>query len=201
MFWLLTHLTTLYGYNQAAIALTWDGSYHAHTKYVDIHCHFICFTVEDSSIIFFIVLQTTWSLILSPKHYQAIKQNILHRNSDYILLFKEECCIISVQTMIQTDLVGSTLHKHIDKLYFNMYLHLSLGLHPVLSVLLHYDAEQSTYATSLVGFRHSIYNTYNYFSPLANNTYTTSSTHFLIYTKQQNCCNVWLIWSVCNVAC
>ena len=21
------------------------------------------------------------------------------------------------------------------------------------------------------------------------------------YTKQQNCCNVWLIWSVCNVAC
>ena len=23
----------------------------------------------------------------------------------------------------------------------------------------------------------------------------------LIYTEQQNCCNVWLIWSVCNVAC
>ena len=52
MFQPLTHPTTLYGDNQAAITLTQDGSYHTHTKHIDIHYHFICFTVEDSSIHF-----------------------------------------------------------------------------------------------------------------------------------------------------
>ena len=52
MFRLLTHPTTLYGDNQAAIVLTRDGSYHACTKHIDIRYHFIRFTVEDGSIHF-----------------------------------------------------------------------------------------------------------------------------------------------------
>ena len=52
MFRPLTHPMTLYGDNQAAIMLTRDGSYHALTKHIDIHYHFIHFTVEDGSIHF-----------------------------------------------------------------------------------------------------------------------------------------------------
>ena len=52
MFQPLTHPMTLYGDNQAAITLTQDGSYHTCTKHIDIHYHFIRFTVEDGSIHF-----------------------------------------------------------------------------------------------------------------------------------------------------
>ena len=82
--------------------------------------------------IFFIVLWITWSLILLPKLYQPLKLSTLHRNSVYTLPFEGECCIISVQTTIQMDLVRSALHKHIDILCFNAYLHLRLRLHPIL---------------------------------------------------------------------
>ena len=36
----------LYSDSQSAIALTKDGSYHAHTKHIDIRYHFICFEVQ-----------------------------------------------------------------------------------------------------------------------------------------------------------
>ena len=52
MFQPLTCLTTLYSDNQSAIALTRDGSYHACTKHIDIHYHFIHFSVENGSISF-----------------------------------------------------------------------------------------------------------------------------------------------------
>ena len=39
----------LYCDNQAAIALTKDGSFHAHTKHIDIHYHFIHFIVDSGS--------------------------------------------------------------------------------------------------------------------------------------------------------
>ena len=68
--------------------------------------------------IFFTVPQTTWLLTLLPKHYLVLKPNTLHRNSDYTLPFEEECCVILVWTMIQTDSVRSVLHKHVDKPLF-----------------------------------------------------------------------------------
>ena len=48
----LQHPTILYGDNQAAIALTKDGSFHACTKHIDIHYHFIRFSVEQGHIRF-----------------------------------------------------------------------------------------------------------------------------------------------------
>jgi hypothetical protein len=42
--------TTLYCDNQSAIALTKDGTYHARTKHINIHYHFIRFSVENNSI-------------------------------------------------------------------------------------------------------------------------------------------------------
>ena len=42
----------LYGDNQSAIALTKDGSFHAHTKHIDIWYHFIRFSVENGHIHF-----------------------------------------------------------------------------------------------------------------------------------------------------
>jgi hypothetical protein len=48
----LEHPTTLYCDNQAAIALTKDGTYHARTKHIDIRYHFIRFSVEQGSISF-----------------------------------------------------------------------------------------------------------------------------------------------------
>lgn len=46
----LPNPTTLYSDSQSAIALTRDGSYHARTKHIDIHYHFIRFVVQDGTI-------------------------------------------------------------------------------------------------------------------------------------------------------
>lgn len=46
----LSEPTTLHGDNQAAIALTKDGSYHARTKHIDIRYHFIRYSIEAGSI-------------------------------------------------------------------------------------------------------------------------------------------------------
>ena len=46
----LAHPTPLYSDSQSAIALTKDGSYHAHTKHIDIRYHFICFVVDNHSL-------------------------------------------------------------------------------------------------------------------------------------------------------
>ena len=46
VFGLLSKPTNLHGDNQAAIALTKDSSYHARTKHIDIHYHFICYSIE-----------------------------------------------------------------------------------------------------------------------------------------------------------
>ena len=43
--------TLLLGYNQGAFTLTKNPSNHTHTKHVQLHYHFIHFTVEDSQII------------------------------------------------------------------------------------------------------------------------------------------------------
>jgi hypothetical protein len=42
--------TTLFSGSQSAIALTKDGHYHAHTKHIDIWCHFIQYIVEAGHI-------------------------------------------------------------------------------------------------------------------------------------------------------
>ena len=42
--------TTLLGDNQSAIALAHGGQYHARTKHIDIHYHFICYVIEAGSI-------------------------------------------------------------------------------------------------------------------------------------------------------
>jgi hypothetical protein len=42
--------TMLYCDNQSAIVLTKDGTYHARMKHIDIHYHFIHFSVENNSI-------------------------------------------------------------------------------------------------------------------------------------------------------
>ena len=52
MFAPLTCPLVLYGNNQSAIALMRNGSYHAHTKHIDVHYHFICFSIENGSISF-----------------------------------------------------------------------------------------------------------------------------------------------------
>lgn len=42
--------TTLYNNNQAVIALTKDSSYHARTKHIDVHYHFIRYSINTGSI-------------------------------------------------------------------------------------------------------------------------------------------------------
>ena len=58
--WLRTHIsqvfgidlppTTLFSDNQSAIALTKEHQYHARTKHIDIHFHFIRWVIEDGKI-------------------------------------------------------------------------------------------------------------------------------------------------------
>ena len=42
-----SHPTPLYSDNQSTITLTKDSSFHTCMKHIDIHCHFICFAVEN----------------------------------------------------------------------------------------------------------------------------------------------------------
>ncbi|CDO76235.1 hypothetical protein BN946_scf184644.g9 [Trametes cinnabarina] len=46
----LSNATMLYSDNQAAIALTKDGSYHARTKHIDVRYHFIRYYIDAGSI-------------------------------------------------------------------------------------------------------------------------------------------------------
>ena len=46
----LTHPMPLHLDSQSAIVLTKDGSYHAHTKHIDIRYHFICFVIDNGSL-------------------------------------------------------------------------------------------------------------------------------------------------------
>ncbi len=46
----LTAATTLFSDNQAAIALTQDHQYHAHTKHIDVQYHFIRWVIEQGSL-------------------------------------------------------------------------------------------------------------------------------------------------------
>ena len=67
VFQLLANPTILYCDNQAAIALTKDGSFHAHTKHIDIRYHFIRFVVNSGSILLlkpYLVLRRSTSLLL-----------------------------------------------------------------------------------------------------------------------------------------
>ena len=52
MFQPLRHPVTLYSDNESTIALTCNGSYHAHTEHIDICYYFICFSVENDFISF-----------------------------------------------------------------------------------------------------------------------------------------------------
>jgi hypothetical protein len=84
MFRPLTQPTTLFRDNQSAIALTRDGSYHARTKHIDIHYHFIRFTVEDGSIRFLhcptndMVTDTLTKALLSIKAKHFTQELGLH---------------------------------------------------------------------------------------------------------------------------
>ena len=42
--------TMLFSDNQSAITLTKDHQYHAHTKHINIHFHFICWVMENGKI-------------------------------------------------------------------------------------------------------------------------------------------------------
>ena len=42
--------TTLFSDNQAAISLTHDHQYHAHTKHIDVQYHFICWVIDQGSL-------------------------------------------------------------------------------------------------------------------------------------------------------
>jgi hypothetical protein len=46
----ITGPTTLYLDNQGAIALAKDHQYHARTKHIDIHFHFICWIIEEGKL-------------------------------------------------------------------------------------------------------------------------------------------------------
>jgi len=46
----LTEPTTLHCDNQSAIAITTNGNYHARTKHIDIHYHFIRFIIDNGSL-------------------------------------------------------------------------------------------------------------------------------------------------------
>ena len=46
----ISEATTLFSDNQAAIALTKDHQYHARTKHIDVHYHFICWVIERGSL-------------------------------------------------------------------------------------------------------------------------------------------------------
>jgi len=50
IFCLLSRPTTIHCDNQSAIALAKSGAFHMHTKHIDIHYHFICFSVDQGSI-------------------------------------------------------------------------------------------------------------------------------------------------------
>ena len=45
----LAHPTPLHSDSQSAITLTKDSSFHARTKHIDIHYHFICFSIDKGS--------------------------------------------------------------------------------------------------------------------------------------------------------
>ena len=46
----LNEPTTIFSDSQSAITLTKDGHYHSRTKHIDIHYHFIRYTIEAGSI-------------------------------------------------------------------------------------------------------------------------------------------------------
>ena len=74
------HPTTLYGDNQSAIALTHNSSYHAHTKHIDIHYHFIHFSVENGSISFLYCPSTDMIVDTLTKALPSIKaKHFVHK--------------------------------------------------------------------------------------------------------------------------
>ena len=66
-------LTTLFSDNQSAIALSKDHQYHARTKHINIHFHFIRWVVENGNIRLIycptadMVANTLTKALLSPK--------------------------------------------------------------------------------------------------------------------------------------
>jgi len=50
LFTLLSQPTTLFSDNQSAIALAKDHQYHAHTKHIDVHFHFICWIIDNGKL-------------------------------------------------------------------------------------------------------------------------------------------------------
>jgi hypothetical protein len=42
--------TTLFSDNQSAMALTKEHQYHAHTKHINVHYHFICWIIDEGKI-------------------------------------------------------------------------------------------------------------------------------------------------------
>ena len=50
VFGALQRPTTLFSYNQAAITLMHNHQYHAWTKHIDVHCHWIRWVIEQGVI-------------------------------------------------------------------------------------------------------------------------------------------------------
>ncbi|KAG6329366.1 hypothetical protein ID866_9721 [Astraeus odoratus] len=69
------HLIPPYSNSQSAIVLTKDGSYHTHTKHINIRCHFKHFAVDSHS--FYFIYCPTEDIITDPlaKALPTIKAN------------------------------------------------------------------------------------------------------------------------------
>ena len=72
--------TTMFSNNQSTIALAKDHYYHAQTKNINVHYHFIWWIVKNekmSLFVWFIVLLRTWWRTTSPKPHHQQKSSIL----------------------------------------------------------------------------------------------------------------------------
>ncbi|KAG6330383.1 hypothetical protein ID866_8707 [Astraeus odoratus] len=84
VFCLLKHPTPLYSDSQSAIALTKDGSYHMHSKLIDIQYHSFISLLKIILFISFIALQKIWLLTCSLKHYLLLKLSIFLLHLDFV---------------------------------------------------------------------------------------------------------------------
>ena len=90
LFSLLSGPTTLFLDNQSAITLAKDHQYHAQTKHIDIHIHFIQWIIEDSKLclIYCPAANMVADSLLRLSHHP--RSSTSHPNSDSTML-EGEC--------------------------------------------------------------------------------------------------------------
>ena len=85
----LVNPTILYCDNQAAIALTKDGSFHTCTKHINICYHFIRFVVDSGSFLLLYCPTADMTADTLTKLYLVLRRSILLLLLDYIPLLGE----------------------------------------------------------------------------------------------------------------